>query len=186
MLEEESVLSDLRKVFIKEADPNAVQAIVKEQVDLLGSELLYKRINENLKQHRFESVFAREQCLLYSWRQDFFYKFCGHQPTLFDFRTPYHITRNFDAVTALVCSDKLNDRLVEYFEENEEQSCNAKVFDKDGMEVIAVDMQDLEELGLGFNDAAQMIMALHRKGPPILFHRVFIKTLWNLHSLMEG
>jgi len=158
-------LRQLRKQFIKEADPTAVQAIVNEQVALLGSDLLYQRINRNLKQHRFESVFAHEQCKLYTWREDFFYKLCGQEPSHFDFRMPYHITRNFDAVTALFLSDKLQGKPVDYFEENQDQSSNARVFDKEGMEIIAVDMQDLEDVGLGFNDAAQMILALHRKGP---------------------
>jgi len=178
------IIRDRRNELARHADPDAIQNIINQQIELMGSELLYRRINRNLRLHKFESIFAREQCKLYSWREEFFYQFCGHDPSHHDYITPYHITRNFNLVTALVCSEndqQVSNSLAGYFEENQEQACNARVYDRDGMEVCSTDKDDLDYVGLGFNDGAQMIMALHRKGPSSLME-IAMKTVF-LHDL---
>jgi len=200
-IEKNRHLRHLRDEATKEVDNDEVKLIVEDQIELLyGNKRLYERINNNLKEHNFESLFAREQLMLFEARTTFFYEFCGRRPTLFDFTTPYHITKNFDCVMAMVCttSDILNKArlanpscpedckcLVEYFEEDEDEASNASLFDREGMEVIAVDREDLEGFGLGFNDAAQMIMAVHRVGPSTLFESALKAAVLNDISLNE-
>merc|ERR1719186_1262133 len=76
--------------------------------------------------------------------------------------------------------------LVEYFEEDEDESSNAySLFDREGMMTIAKNREDLEGFGLGFNDAAQMIMAVHRVGPCSLFESALKTTVINDLSLEE-
>lgn len=198
--DQKNYLRQLRNEIIKEVDNDEVHIIIEDQIELFsGNKLLYERMHKNLKEHKFESLFAKDQLMLFEARTTFFYEFCGRRPTLLDFTTPYHITKNFEVVMAIVCStsDLLNKTrlanpacpeeckcLVEYFEEDENEASNASLFDREGMEVIAVDREDLEGFGLGFNDAAQMIMAVHRVGPCSLFESALKSAV--LHDLSFG
>jgi len=191
-------LRHLRNEITKEVDNEEVQTIIEDQIELFsGNKLLYERMDKNLKEHKFESLFAQEQMKLYEARTTFFLEFCGRRPSLFDHTTPYHITKNFEVVMAMVCStsDLLNTTrwsscpkdckcLVKYFEENFEESNNAVFrFDREEMVAIAVDRKWAMRHGLGFNDAAQMIMAVHRVGPCSLFESALKATVINDLSL---
>jgi len=184
-------LPRLRNEIIKEVDDDRVQTIIEIQIKLMsGNKLLYERMHKNLKEHKFESLFAKEQTMLYEFRKSFFYKLCGRRPSFIDFTTPYHITKNFEVVMAMVCStsDLLKRKcLVEYFEErNFEESNNAVFrFDREDVVAIAVDRKWSIRYGLGFNDAAQMIMAVHRVGPCSLFESALKATVINDLSLEE-
>jgi len=173
----------LRRELTREADPEAVQAVVNQQIELLGSQLLYQRMDANLKRHKFEFLFSREQCKLFDWRLDFFHKFCGNGQLLFDKSGPYHITRNFDAVVALVCSssDKLEFSLIDYFEENEYQSGNARILYTEGIEYSFQRPDELQDVSLSYNDCAHMIMTLYGTGPCSLLESA-LKTV-KLHNL---
>jgi len=194
-------LCSLRNEITKEVDNEEVQTLIEDQIELFsGNKLLYERMDNNLKEHKFESLFAKEQMMLFEFRKAFFYEFCGRRPSLYDHTTPFHITKNFEVVLAMVCStsDLLNTTrlhnpscpddckcLVEYFEEDEEESSIASLFDREDMATIAKNRHYLEGFELGFNDAAQMIMAVHRVGPCSLFESALKATVLNDLSLEE-
>ena len=43
----------------KEADPEKIASAVSQQVELLGSQSLYERINTNFKEMKFEAFLAK-------------------------------------------------------------------------------------------------------------------------------
>jgi len=119
------------KTFLDFTDYEAVKEAVQEQINLLGSEKLYQRINNNLSKHKFEAFFAEEQFKLYAWRAEYFFNNFGplgqrntsgvltwHSDggNLLDVDgnfdegdiVPYQITKNFDMVMALACSPEQN------------------------------------------------------------------------------
>ena len=51
-----------------------LESVRQQQIKLLGSEQMYKRVNENLKNMKFEAHFAQEQSKLFHWRAKFFRK----------------------------------------------------------------------------------------------------------------
>ena len=51
-----------------------LESVRQQQIKLLGSEQMYKRVNENLKNMKFEAHFAQEQSKLFHWRAKFFQK----------------------------------------------------------------------------------------------------------------
>jgi len=131
------------KELLKKTDPAAVEEVVNEQIELLGSELLYKRINSNLLEHKFEAFFAKEQFKLFAWRKKFFFRKFGirkfgsidetgvnwisfHQFYQFD-TVPYQITMNFKEVTARACSTdyRPNNGSYVFFENDHELSSTA-------------------------------------------------------------
>ena len=64
---------------VESTDHEKVFQIRQQQIDLLGgSESLYERIHHNLATLTFESYFAKEQYMLYEWRENFFYKEFGN------------------------------------------------------------------------------------------------------------
>jgi len=123
---EEGCLSSFQEnnnKLLEKTDPAAVEELVNEQIELLGSELLYHRINNNFLELKFEAFFAKEQFKLFTWRENFFYNKFGniYDGTLQNWITcgaltmnnfnnyifetvPYHITMNFNEVMALACS----------------------------------------------------------------------------------
>jgi len=200
-------ISKMRNEIIEEVDKDKVQMIIQGEIELLsGNKLLYERMHRNLKENKFEPMFAKEQMMLYEYRTTFFYKFCGRRPTLFE-STPYHITKNFEVVMAIVCATyDINSKVnmvwraiscpwhedckcvvegILWDHESMTISIDTSLFDREKMEIIAVDRQKLEEFGLGFNDGAQMIMAMHRVGPCSLFESALKATVLNNLSLEE-
>ena len=57
---------------LKYVNRNELELIRQQQIQLLGSEEMYKRVNENLKNMKFEAHFAQEQTKLFHWREEFF------------------------------------------------------------------------------------------------------------------
>jgi len=134
------------KKLLKKTDPAAVEEVINEQIELLGSELLYQRINNNLLEHKFEAFFAKEQFKLFAWREKFFFRKFGSiddddgmmgwisfqkielGSTEAEFDTvPYQITMNFKEVTALACSTdyRPNNGSYVFFENDQELSSTA-------------------------------------------------------------
>ena len=93
---------------MKEADPDKIASAVSQQVELLGSQSLYERINSNFKERRFEAFLAKvgktwlrlwcveldfflyqEHFNLYRWREEYFH-------AQFPYLTWF--TRGFDVV----------------------------------------------------------------------------------------
>ena len=62
------------KAELKFVDFKKLEYVRQQQIELLGSEQMYKRVNDNLKNLRFEAHFAQEQSKLFRWRVDFFWK----------------------------------------------------------------------------------------------------------------
>ena len=59
---------------LKYVDFKKLENVRQQQVELLGSEQMYKRVNDNLKNLKFEAHFAQEQSKLFHWREEFFWK----------------------------------------------------------------------------------------------------------------
>ena len=57
---------------LKWVDFKKLESVRQQQIELLGSEQMYKRVNINLKNMRFEPHFAQEQSKLFHWRMKFF------------------------------------------------------------------------------------------------------------------
>ena len=53
-------------------DFKKLEIVRQQQVELLGSEQMYKRVNDNLKNLKFEAHFTLEQSKLFRWREKFF------------------------------------------------------------------------------------------------------------------
>lgn len=156
---------------IEKADPLKVKKITKDQVDLLGSEMLYHRINRNLMELKFEAFFAKEQFRLFMWRMQFWYDKFG----LPSFIAPYQIAMNFESLTALVCS---TDRNPTHIRANITLSHCARVrFDAEW----TLEPRTLKQHGLTFGDIAHMIVAKHRLGAPSLVETAMKTVL--LHQL---
>jgi len=187
------------KTFLDETDYEAVKEVVQDQVNLLGSEKLYQRINKNLNEHKFEPFFAEEQFKLFTWRAEYFYSNFGNSyqentAGVLTWRSdmsdqsvvPYQITKNFDMVMALACSTEFNENAKTsiYFKSDRDLSnlSNAMfnpiflVFDRPGYKADIVDF--FEESGMSFSDVAHMIVATHRTG-------VFGRGLGSLKNLMN-
>jgi len=192
--------------FLDKTDYEAVKKLVQQQVDLLGSDRLYRRVDKNLFEHKFDAFFAIELFELYAWRIEFFYTTFGHsnqrnssdvltwytdslddEPEQTD-TVPYQITKNFDNVMALACSSEnnRNAKTSIYFESNETLSVNAMFkFDSDIMMTVLVDSAmteiDLQEEGMSFSDVVHAIVAMHRPGPCTLLEAAMKAVL--LHDL---
>jgi len=159
----------------QKTDPAAKEEIVNEQIELLGSELLYQRINNNFLEHKFDKFFAKEQFKLFTWRQKFFSSKFG----IMTFHDVFHITKNFKEITALVCStdyipqncsftSKFFAAFGKFFENDNKLSSAAKaMFDPRPLSSrsCSIDTNELQNSGVNFKDVAHMIMALHRIGP---------------------
>ena len=59
---------------LKWVDFKKLESVRQQQIELLGSEQMYKRVNNNLKNMKFEPHFAQEQSKLFQWRYEFFWK----------------------------------------------------------------------------------------------------------------
>ena len=70
------------KAQLKYVDFKKLENVRQQQIELLGSEQMYKRVNDNLKNLKFEAHFAQEQSKLFQWREKFFWKH-------FPLREPY-------------------------------------------------------------------------------------------------
>ena len=70
------------KAQLKYVDFKKLENVRQQQIELLGSEQMYKRVNDNLKNLKFEAHFAQEQSKLFQWREEFFWKH-------FPLREPY-------------------------------------------------------------------------------------------------
>jgi hypothetical protein len=137
-------------------DKSEVEKVRKAQIDLFGGNtLLYLRVDQNLKEHGFEPLFAREQYKLFTWREKYFNnKFTtednirtrtydgkikkngkmkwhtngGDDSHSFD-TVPYQITKHFQDVVELACSKENTSEI--YFDNDEMFSSNAKtLFDR--------------------------------------------------------
>ena len=175
------------------ADTNTseILQVVKDQIKLLGSEELFKRINRNLKEHKFEPFYVKEQYKLFKWREEFFHtKFGGYFNADKEVKTtwftdggddshgfdtvPFQITRNFDEIVALACVKKTKMEAQIYFENDEILSANANLkFSKEYFKAVPdvifdMEIRDLKKQGLGFGEIAHMIMNLDQSGPPSL------------------
>ena len=107
------------------ADKTEIEVQVKAQVELLGSKELYNRISSNLKDHKFEPFFIKEQYKLFQWREQFFYKKFGHysdgrniwftegaDDSHGSYTVPYQITKNFENILMISCSKNLGNGLI--------------------------------------------------------------------------
>jgi len=188
------------KKLLKKTDPAAVEEVVNEQIELLGSELLYKRINSNLLEHKFEAFFAKEQFKLFAWREKFFFRKFGsidetelnwisfqkiNELGSSEFDTvPYQITMNFKEVTALACSTdyRPNNGSYVFFENDRQLSSTAMaMFDPFNFYSTEEMNWNLVSSGINFKGAAHMIMALYRIGPCTLLESAMKTVL--LHRL---
>jgi len=193
---------------LEKTDPAAVKAVVNEQVELLGSQLLYQRINNNFLEQKFEAFFAKEQFKLFTWRKNFFYRKFGNiydggwqnwvtfgsNNTLYSYifyTVPYNITMNFNEVMALVCStdySQHNGSCV-FFVNNKELSSRASamfnpkpISDWNQATLSFMPLPSNEkENGIIFKDVAHKIMALHGIGPCTLLESAMKTVL--LHHL---
>jgi len=167
--------------------------IMAEQVAVVGSERIYQRIHKTFLEENFEPLFAKEQIELYKWREDFF---CNNFPfpdevgsnwyttdpgdSHFYYTLPFNITKHFDRVVALAC--------IPPWAYNLTINPDGKVWFDDGGDGVRINNLDywrwaqfdkdfLEETGLGYSDAAHVIVSLHQTGPLKLEHLAMKKVL---------
>ena len=160
----------------------------QEQIDLLGSEALYERINQSLKMLKFDPFFAEEQLLLYFWRFfDYFEKEFGERYTsILSISVVILITQHFDEVVAR--TDPYRDSYpLDYFEENESSATvrkTVRLFDiryiKDVLNSRKVlSRRGMKFLGMSVSDVLHMIAAAYRNDtkPLTLEHLAMKKAL---------
>ena len=106
-----------RKVleYLSEVDKTKLDKYMKEQIQLVGGEIIYTHVNNCLKEEIVELSLLKELCKLYKWRQTFFDE---HLPVLGgswftdsfcrDVVT-YQITENFDQILKLASSRKIQE-----------------------------------------------------------------------------
>jgi len=182
------------KTFLDFTDYEAVKEAVQEQINLLGSEKLYQRINNNLSKHKFEAFFAEEQFKLYAWRAEYFFSNFGplgqlntsgfltwHSDGVYeegeDDIVPYQITKNFDMVMAVACSPQFNEnaKTAIYFKSDHDLSYDAEDMFNPLLMLNRGDIYDEQDLlnfyeqsfsssEMSFSDVAHMIVASHRTG----------------------
>lgn len=184
-LEEAAVI--LNRKLIESSDKEKIELVRKQQIDLLGSAVLYERINKNLKLTKFEAYFAREQFKLYSWREDFFHEqftdgswFTSGADDSHSFDTvPFQITQHFESVVALSASQRGSDVKI-FFENDECQAARARnLFDSNTVMYMDnfLEPESLEDHGLSFSDALHIIAAVFPAQPLTLEHLAMKKTL---------
>jgi len=156
-------------------DQAKADKIKSDQVEVVGSLKLYERINRNFMQEKFEPFFAKEQFDLYRWREDFFHSSFPEECWFTDgaddshaFDTvPYQITKNFQKVVDLACSNRnVLDRV--YFENDEIASNRARtLFDANTVMYndSFLDKDTLEDEKLSYSDAAHVIVAVFQSSP---------------------
>jgi len=169
-------------------DKDKVEKIKSEQVEVVGSLKLYERINRNFMQENFEPIFAKEQFDLYKWREDFFHSSfpgrCwftdgGDDKHSFD-TVPYQITKNFQKVLDLACSNRNCELDRVYFENDEIASARARdLFDISTVMYrnSFLDKNSLEYEDLSYSDAAHVIVAVYQSSPLKLEHLAMKKVL---------
>jgi len=165
--------------------------IMAEQVAVVGSDRIYQKIHKSFLEENFEPFFAKEQIELYRWREDFFhysfpfpdeygsnwYTTGSDESHVYD-TLPFNITKHFDRVVALACIPPYT-----YLHPH------GKVWfdNEDGYRIdnlygwrwrwAQFDKDFLEENGLGYSDAAHVIVALYQTGPMKLQHLAMKKVL---------
>ena len=170
---------------VESTDHEKVFQIRQQQIDLLGgSESLYERIHHNLATLTFESYFAKEQYMLYEWRENFFYKEFGNWVIETNdgkwvpggwFTTgaddshgldtvPFQITQNFNGVMILACAPRTLGTRV-YFENNEGICYTARYLFELSRLDSKFDIYRLEDLGISITDGFHMIAAMHGNNP---------------------
>ena len=165
----------------------------EEQVTLLGSENVYRRMDRNLRESRFEPFFAKEQFELYSWREEFFHSqfpeetwFTDGADDSHDFDTvPFQITARWDSVVALASSSKRPTEKTIYFENDESKSGRARtLFDSNTVlyNDQFLERDYLEEHGLSYSDAVHVILAVFPAGPAQLQLTSMRAVLGGSHS----
>ena len=172
---------------IETADLDRIELVRQQQIELLGSELLYERVNKSFKLLRFEAYFASEQFKLYTWREDYFHEqfeedswFTSGADDSYSFDTvPFQITQHFDDVVAMACSHRDHTEKV-YFENNECKAAKAReLFDSNTVKYMDnfLEPESLEDHGLSFGDALHIIAAAFPSQPLKLEHIAMKKTL---------
>lgn len=169
------------------------------QIDLLGSELMYEKINKILKRppRYINPYYIKETFDLFAWRMDFFDRVfglyyeeeiwtCDGGDDAHGFDTvPLQITRNFDYVVELACStlDLTGGKRV-YFEADEDKSGEARnTFDRDFFSFLCSEGEwcDIFPTSLTFSEKVHRICATYPKGP-IKLEEMCIKVAL-LHDL---
>jgi len=104
-----------RKVeLLSDVDKEGVEKLIENQINIVGgSEVVFRRLDKQLKLGIIDFSFLSEYCLLYGWRRAFFDtnmpvlrgawftdSFCRDVIT-------YQIIQNFDEILQLVCSRKI-------------------------------------------------------------------------------
>jgi len=100
----------------------AIDNAVQNQINVVGgSNLLYQKLNESMAGNKFEAYFIKEQCSLYTWREDFFNShfpgdswytvdedeydddefYSWDDSFTRDITIPFQLTHNFDTVVQL-------------------------------------------------------------------------------------
>merc|ERR1719186_480779 len=163
--------------------------IMAEQVAVVGSDRIYQKIHKSFLEENFEPLFAKEQIELYRWREDFFhYKFpfpdevgsnwytSGSDDSHFYDTLPFNITKHFDRVVALGCISPYayNTHGKVWFDNDGDGNRINNLY---GWRWVPFDKDSLEENGLGYGDAAHVIVALYQTGPLKLEHLAMKKVL---------
>lgn len=158
----------------------------QEQIELLGSEALYERVNTSFKLLRFEPAFAREQIKLFKWRKNYFHKQFKDRWTTdgaddshaFD-TVPFQITQHFEEVVAKA-NPKRDPHDDTYFDNNELKSHKAtSMFD---FRYIEFCMRDVprwlkDHRDLTYSDALHIIAAAYQSQPLSLEQMAMKKVL---------
>ena len=169
------------KLIAEKASAIEICKIRSYQVEIVGSELIYDRVNKGLKNHYLEPFFAREQFQLYKWRKEFFEEKFGswhNDNCIWTCRggdvaqsldtVPYQITKNFDYVTEIACS-KL--RLIDaiFFDSCERSSAEARrLFDVSRHKFVFPRGSDYLQYKLRFSEKIHMICGVYQNGSPTL------------------
>ena len=164
------------RLIIEQASLVDIWKIRCKQIEIVGSERIYSRVNNCLKDQVFEPLFAREQFKLYAWREAYFEEKFGSWPSNCiwtchgddDEHTldtiPFQITENFDYVTEIACSKRRSTGYV-YFDYNEESSAEARLlFDASECPWD----WDYQRYDLSFSEKIHMICGVFQNGPPSL------------------
>ena len=163
-----------------------VNLVVKEQVELLGSESLYNKLKDFSK---FEPWFAEEQKKLYKWRRHFFKERFGKKGTMWDMfedegdeevTVPVLLTEYFDFISSLamvVSEDMVVNLPPMFFSEGKYQDIDSRFGDfVDCGDMPDIDLEEefwyqhlctdtaVEDFSLG----AHLICDQYKVSPPTL------------------
>lgn len=190
----DSVLDQIRKKAIVEA----VDAMVREQIKIAGSKILYKRIDKCFKEGTMEPYFLKEQWKLFSWRERFFHHHfplsCwytdGSDDSHFRDTVPFQVTTNFDSLMTIAASMRLGKVYggKVHLENDEETSHLARIkwdfdpqhgFDFNDYAIL----ENYNELSYSFT--VHQLAELHPKGPRKLEELAMRTVIMNGISLAE-